>query len=31
MSDIKSKVQNIDPNVQARNMGAMTESTEKYL
>ena len=28
MSDIKSKVQNIDPNVQARDMRAMTEKTE---
>ena len=28
MSDIKSKVQNIDPNVQARNMRQMTEKTE---
>lgn len=27
MSDIKSKVQNIDPNVQARNMHEMTEAT----
>ena len=28
MSDIKSKVQNIDPNVQARDMHALTESTK---
>lgn len=27
MSDIKSKVQDVDPNVQARNMQAMTEET----
>lgn len=27
MSDIKSKVQNIDPNVQARDMHQMTEAT----
>ena len=28
MSDIKSKVQNIDPNIQARNMTAMTAKTQ---
>ncbi len=28
MSDIKSKVQNVDPNVQARDMSAMTSQTD---